>query len=215
MYITIVVFVNTLVLQHAYMARVTAEAKKETRRKLLEAAGRGFRTHGYGGVGVDAVADDAGVTSGAFYTHFSSKAAVFREALVEGLGQLRYGLGVFQSKYGSRWIRRFATWYMSPERRADLAGSCALAALTLEAARADDETRKAYDQQLRSVVAELQAGMEGKRREDRALAILALLGGGLSMAHAVHDEDLGARIARSVIDAIAALDEREPARTAS
>lgn len=99
-------------------------------------------------------------------------------------------------------------WYMNPERRADLAGSCALAALTLEAARADDSTRKAYDQQLRAIVSELQAGLDGKRREERALAILALLGGGLSMAHAVHDQELGARIARSVVEAIAMLDER-------
>lgn len=190
------------------MPRASAEAKNETRQRLLLAAGQGFRTHGYGGVGVDGVAKDAGVTSGAFYAHFGSKAAIFREALAEGLRQLRDGIGIFRRRHGPHWLRRFATWYLSAERRANLAGSCALPTLSLEAARADDATRHAYDEHLRAVLKELQAGLGGTRREDHALAILALLCGGMSMAHAVHDPRLGARIAHAVIDAITTLGER-------
>jgi len=187
------------------MARVTTEAKEETRRRLLHAAGRGFRMHGYGGLGVDTIAEDAGVTSGAFYTHFRSKAAIFRATLGEGLGQLRTGLGIFQRRYGARWLRRFATWYLSAERRTDLAGSCALPSLTLEAARSDDATRKEYDDELRAIAQELRNGLHGERKDDRALAILALLCGGMSMAHAIRDPKLGARISRAVVDAATAI----------
>lgn len=133
---------------------------------------------------------------------------MFQAALAEGLGQLRDGLGIFQRRHGSQWLRKFATWYLSAKRRADLGGSCALATLSLEAARAGDATREAYDDHLRAILKELQAGLDGTRREDHALAILALLSGGMSMAHAVHDPRLGVRIARAVIDAITALGER-------
>ena len=47
--------------------------KETTRRKVTEAAGRKFRKHGYAGVGIDALAKAAGVTSGAIYGHFGSK----------------------------------------------------------------------------------------------------------------------------------------------
>lgn len=179
---------------------------EETRRRLLRAAGRGFRMSGYGGLGVDAVAKEAGVTSGAFYAHFGSKADAFREALRLGLGELRDGILTLRSREGKRWLRTFATWYVSPQRRADLAGSCALPALTLEAARGDADARETYEQALREVVASAAAGLEGRNRETRALAILALLAGAMSMAHAVDDERLGTRIARAVTDAIAKLE---------
>ena len=59
--------------------------KDEARSKILNAAGRGFRSLGFGGIGVDGLAKDAGVTSGAFYGHFSSKAEAFKAAAVAGL----------------------------------------------------------------------------------------------------------------------------------
>jgi len=93
-----------------------------------------------------------------------------------------------------------------PQRRSDLAGSCALAALTLEAARGGPDVRQAYQRSLREVVASAAAGLEGRDREARALAVLALFAGGLSIAHAVDDPALGKRIARAVTDAIAKLE---------
>ena len=192
------------------MGRATAGEKEQTRARLLASAGRGFRTRGFGGIGVDGVAKDAGVTSGAFYAHFGSKAEVFRAALVKGLDDLRGGLGVYQRKYGTGWLRRFAPWYLNAERRADLPGSCALATLTLEAARADEATRELYDDSLRAIAKELQAGLPGNRREADAWAILALLSGGLSMAHAVHDPKLGARIASAVANCVVRIGDERP-----
>ena len=42
-----------------------SEKKQETRQRILDAAGRGFRKGGYDGIGVDGLAKQAGVTSGA------------------------------------------------------------------------------------------------------------------------------------------------------
>ncbi|HNH84664.1 MAG TPA: helix-turn-helix domain-containing protein, partial [Acidobacteriota bacterium] len=61
--------------------RYPANRKEESRQKILQAAARLFREHGYNGVGVDAVMAEAGLTPGGFYAHFPSKEALFAEAL--------------------------------------------------------------------------------------------------------------------------------------
>ena len=53
--------------------RYSAEHKKQTRARILAAAGQLFRREGYGGSGIDGLTRGAGVTNGAFYGHFRSK----------------------------------------------------------------------------------------------------------------------------------------------
>src|SRR5262245_53844476 len=47
--------------------------KEETRERILRAAARAIRKHGYEGVGVADVMKDAGLTHGGFYAHFASR----------------------------------------------------------------------------------------------------------------------------------------------
>ena len=69
-----------------------AGQKEAGRARILLSAGRAFRSHGFGGCGVDGLAKGAHVTSGAFYAHFKSKADAFREAVVAGMADLRRGV---------------------------------------------------------------------------------------------------------------------------
>ena len=60
------------------MARRTKEEALETREQLLDAAERVFRERGVGHASLAEVADAAGVTRGAVYHHFESKAQLFQ-----------------------------------------------------------------------------------------------------------------------------------------
>lgn len=60
------------------MARRTREEALETREQLLDAAERVFRERGVGHASMAEVADAAGVTRGAVYHHFESKAELFQ-----------------------------------------------------------------------------------------------------------------------------------------
>jgi AcrR family transcriptional regulator len=168
--------------------------KEESRARILASAGRGFRGQGFGGLGVDGLAKAAGVTSGAFYAHFKSKSEAFREAVRAGMADLGAGVEAFRDE-GGDWIGRFIDFYLGERGRSPLAESCALQSLTAEVARADDETRAAYEAELRPVIEALAAGLaaDGAGRA-RAIALLALLSGGVSMARAVTDPDLQAEI---------------------
>src|SRR3954449_9138772 len=55
--------------------------KEETRERILRAAARAIRKHGYEGVGVADVMKEAGLTHGGFYAHFESRDALLVEAL--------------------------------------------------------------------------------------------------------------------------------------
>lgn len=56
------------------------------RRAVLDAARRLFGAHGYQGVGVRAIAADAGVTPGLVMSYFGTKDGLFREAVGSGAG---------------------------------------------------------------------------------------------------------------------------------
>ena len=63
------------------MRAVRAGSKKEqTRERILRAAARAIRKHGYEGVGVADVMREAGLTHGGFYAHFASRAALLAQA---------------------------------------------------------------------------------------------------------------------------------------
>ena len=59
------------------MARKTKEDAQKTRQQLIEAAITQFSTRGVASTTLTDIADAAGVTRGAVYWHFSSKAEIF------------------------------------------------------------------------------------------------------------------------------------------
>src|SRR5918911_4491018 len=64
-----------------HMSAVKAVSKKEqTRERILRAAARAIRKHGYEGVGVADVMKEAGLTHGGFYAHFESRDALLAAA---------------------------------------------------------------------------------------------------------------------------------------
>ena len=175
-----------------------SEQKLLTRQRILEAAGRGFRKGGFGGAGVDGLAKEAGVTSGAFYVHFDSKAAAFREAVVIGMQELKDGVRHFQAQHGQDWWPAFVRFYLGAKRRSELADSCALQSLAPEMARADALSRSMFEADLREValiIAEGPASPCLPADTQAALTALATLAGAVTLARAVGSCELAEQIA--------------------
>jgi AcrR family transcriptional regulator len=63
------------------MGRIAGVTAADTRDRLLEAAAEVFAARGYDGTRVSDIAAAAGVSNGAMYAHFSSKADLLVEAL--------------------------------------------------------------------------------------------------------------------------------------
>ncbi|AVA20422.1 MULTISPECIES: TetR/AcrR family transcriptional regulator [unclassified Rhizobium] len=181
--------------------RYSTEHKLETRTRVLYAAGELFRQEGYGGSGIDALTKAAGVTNGAFYGHFKSKSEAFRAAVQSGLDELRLGISTLKAQKGKGWLPAFVSYYLGPKRTCALGQSCALPSLSPDVMRADADTKVAYEVELRRVIEEAASGLTGnsaEEREENAIALLALLSGGVTMARAVSDPALSARIVEAL-----------------
>ncbi len=168
----------------------------------LQVVGRGFRIAGYNWVGVDGLSKAAGLTSGGFYGHFRSKAEAFRAAVVDGLQQLVAGVESCRREYGPKWVTAFADFYLSQKVTCEPGEACALPSLSPEVARADEESRLVYQEELLKLVEAIKAGLPRsvgeKQRRQTAWALLAQLSGGVMMARAVADKTLAAEIATAV-----------------
>lgn len=176
--------------------------KEESRARILEAVGRGFRRHGVAGIGVDGLASEAGLTSGAFYTHFDSKSEAFEEAAIAGLESLLAGIDGLQAAHGDGWVEAFVEFYLGFKRTCDLEEACGLQALTPEVVRADAAVRGRYQAVLLQIVERVARGLRSRpgwpSRKDRAWALLALLSGGVTMARATRDSGVSEEAATAL-----------------
>lgn len=183
------------------MSRYAPGHREEAKSRILAAVGRGFRKRGYGGIGVDGLAKEAAVTSGALYGHFSSKEAAFKEAVVAGLDELRTGIETLRTEHGAGWVEAFVDFYLGYKRTCDLGESCTLQSLSPEVQRSDGETKAAYETSLKQVAQSVADGLSGSdpnHRLQRAWALLAILSGGVTLARAVVDETTSEVIAAAV-----------------
>ncbi|WP_239024887.1 TetR/AcrR family transcriptional regulator [Sphingomonas corticis] len=185
--------------------RYSAEHKAASRDALVRAAARVIREKGFDGVGVDQLSKAAGLTSGSFYKHFDTKAQVLLEVAKAGIDRVAARIRRLRSSPTldpvGGWVNDFASLHTSSTHLQETGRGCNLPALTPEIVRADGETKEAYQESVRRAVDAMleEAPLEGEADgRARALAMLALLAGGASMARAVADERLSAEIAESV-----------------
>lgn len=195
-------------------AQTTAQTKptdttvEDTKTRIMKAINRGFRSRGYDGIGIDALAKDAGVTSGAFYGYFRSKEEAFLAAVIQGLNEYRAGVETFRQQNGEQWVAALADYYVGRQHRQNIACGCALPTLSPEVIRASDRVRSAYQTELVKLHGAIAAGLEAEsetKKHDLAWAILSLLTGGLTLARAVAHEDLAVQISRAVHKATVAI----------
>ena len=183
------------------MKNKTSSKKEVTHQRILEAVHAGFRKHGYDGAGVDGLAKEAEVTSGAFYAHFGSKAGAFREAIHVGLSQVKEAIENLQETHGDNWLDEFSDFYLGEKRCNDLSNSCAMQSLTPEVARADDATRSTFESDILEVIKTFEQGLpekDDKENSAKAWATISMLIGGVTLARAVKDPELADKIANSV-----------------
>ena len=191
------------------MRKVTgtrASNKRDSLDRILDAAARRLREEGLEGAAIVPVMRDAGLTHGAFYSHFSGKdelaSAAFGRAITTGRPHWIKGT---QGESWSARLSNLAKHYLSPAHRDNLSTSCGFAALSSDAARASEQFRAGYERELRISLAAICGDDASDEQLDDAIALMALCIGGLSLSRAVADPKLSARILRVAREAAAKL----------
>ena len=151
----------------------------------------------------------AGVTSGAFYSHFGSKDGAFEQALSAGLDEVIEAVPRFQKDWGKDWVRRFAGYYLGKAHRSDLACGCAM-----EVVRSGMEVHTLYETKMTAIARLIAHGLAGGSEDDRlqrAWSMLGVLVGGINIARAMKSP----KVADQVADAIKASAIKAAGRTRS
>jgi AcrR family transcriptional regulator len=180
------------------MARYSREHKLRSHAAIVAAAAKLFRRRGYGGVGIDDICAEAGLTRGAFYGHFRSKSDLYNQ-VVGGNHDLVRRLSERRSRTDAGLLReatRIAGQYLDPTNSAGVLGGCTIASLAMETIRSQPAAKAAYAAAVDQLAAEFTRGMsDADGGSDRALAAIALCVGGLLVSNACGNAPIGRRIA--------------------
>ncbi|MBM3512408.1 MAG: TetR/AcrR family transcriptional regulator [Alphaproteobacteria bacterium] len=171
--------------------------KAETRARIVAAAGKLFRRHGFDGIGIEKIMAAAGLTHGGFYAHFPSKAALLAEVMVEEAEitqRLARRRGTTRAELNAE-LSGFLDFYLDPANATDIGGRCFLASLSNDTARAPKIARQKYRQTITDVLHEFKRGLvNSEARDADAIEALALAIGAITIARAVDDTTLAADI---------------------
>jgi len=170
--------------------RLSKQQSAANRQRTLRSAARLFRTKGVNGVGMEALAEAAGVTQGSLYSQFGSKDALVTEAVAEAFVEFREKLGSIADFEG------YVKAYLSPEHRDSVGDGCAVSTLGTDAARQGATARDAFTAGTRSSLDRLTALQPVSRadRRKRAVVTMATLAGAMILARAVDDPALSEEI---------------------
>jgi TetR/AcrR family transcriptional regulator, transcriptional repressor for nem operon len=176
--------------------KVSRKQVEQHRERIVAAAARLYREHGFEGVSVAEIMREAGLTHGAFYGHFESKDALISEALAHAGRQRR----------PAEKASSFVDAYLSTRHRDDRAHGCPIAALGSELARGPPAPRHTLTPVIRREIARLEAASPGATPAERrraAIAAYSAMVGALLVSRVVDDPVLSEEIlsaARAAID---------------
>lgn len=167
--------------------------KDASRSRIMEVAAERFRTDGIAATGLAGIMGEAGLTNGAFYPHFQSKAELVRECVASALEDQSAQMHEFLVAGGPE---KAIDAYLSPTHRDNPGKGCASAALLPELARQPPEARRLYTERFQALVQQMSAALppEAEDPEGIALGVYATLVGALQLARAVEGTELSDRI---------------------
>ncbi|HVW74582.1 MAG TPA: TetR/AcrR family transcriptional regulator [Rhizomicrobium sp.] len=173
--------------------RVSRVQAEENRQAVINTASRLFRQHGFDGIGLKDVMEAAGLTQGGFYKQFASKEDLAVQASARALETATQRWSRAAAKNPRDSLGAVIAFYLSEGHRAEKSDGCPIVALGSDVARQAPEVKapfeagiKAHLELLNRIVAEAGA----KDSKAKALTILSMMVGTLTLARAVNDAGL-------------------------
>ena len=171
-----------------------AAAKEATHERIVSVAAQAIRRSGYDGTGVADIMKEAGLTHGAFYSHFASREAMLAEAAQKACAEAAAAATqVVASAPPDKALACMLGTYLSREHVALVDRGCPLAALGSETSRQAPEVRRVATQHIKEMidlVARQSPDWGQPAAHERALVTIATMVGALLLARAVDEPSL-------------------------
>ena len=171
---------------------------EQVRARIVLAAGKAFRAHGYDGVGLNDLMAGAGLTRGAFYAHFQSKEALFVAVMRDQhpiLRKLQDRTGTAEELWAG--LQDIFASYLKFEHREEIWQGCSIAMLIHDVGRLSEDARQAYEHVIGLIEAEVIRGQGISVGNASITAAVTLAFGAVAQAKAARSEPRQ----RAVLDA--------------
>jgi TetR/AcrR family transcriptional repressor of nem operon len=184
-----------------------AAAKDATHERIVSVAARAIRRSGYDGTGVSDLMKEAGLTHGAFYSHFPSREAMLAEAAQKACAESAAAAAqvVAGAPQGTA-LESILGAYLSRAHVEHAEMGCPLAALGSETVRQTPEVRRVTTRHIKEMIdllARQSPDWGQPRAHERALVTIATMVGALMLARAVDDPGLSDRLREASVEFLA------------
>jgi len=181
--------------------RVSRAQAEENRETVINVASRLFREYGFDGIGLKDLMKGAGLTQGGFYKQFSSKDDLAAQASRRAMESATHRWSTAAAT-SSDPLEAVMEFYLSPGHLGEKADGCPLVALGSDAARQSEEVRLPFEDGIRAhfeVLDELMDDAKSSYPSGKAMAILSLMVGAVTLSRIMEDESLS----QGILDAAA------------
>lgn len=189
------------------MKRSTTRSKEATHERIVAAGARAICRNGYDGIGIAEIMQQAGLTHGGFYAHFSSREAMLAElADRAGAEAIAAFLSISAAAPADQALQALQRAYLSQEHVKNPGGGCPIAALGTEMPRQAPVVRQAITRRIKEmidVVSRQSADWGQPGAHERALATTATLIGAVVLARAVDEEALAELVLKAAREHLA------------
>lgn len=184
---------------------MSRKAKHNTRirARILAAAGPVFRQEGYEGASVDALMKQAGLTRGAFYAHFNSKAHLFEAVVAEQDFVASLLANRSEASPDALWLgmRSIFRLILLPQHLKLITQCWSMPMLMRDVAMKGEEAKHALEVSHRAVLEEMNRGIRA-RHHGTLSAALTTACGAILMASACTTPEDQERILKAASDAV-------------
>lgn len=118
--------------------------KQQSRDKILQSAIACFAKQGFENTSIDEIMQQADMTRGAFYAHFSSKSELYQQALLTGARNSQLLQAKPDTLSEREWVDYLVKGYLSEHHIQQKTPPCPLAFLVTDVAVSDPEVRQTY-----------------------------------------------------------------------
>ncbi|BBN60644.1 TetR/AcrR family transcriptional regulator [Hydrogenovibrio marinus] len=168
--------------------------KEKLRSVILEKAIAYLKKHGQGGSGTEHIMKYMGLTRGALYSHFHSKADLFAQAVCYDLAKLEDSLLMRFQRDGDDAIKKIIEDHLSESSLYNVETSCAFTSLSTDMQRSDEEYRSQYEKYMDRIYALFARALKDQfpndtefQSHEKALNLYSGLVGTLTMARTMSD----------------------------
>jgi len=172
--------------------------KQQSKERILDSAVDLFCRKGFDNVSIDDLMEEAELTRGAFYAHFSSKGDVYMQSITQASKNTDLIKEIPDGMKSKPLLEYFINGYLS-ERHVDQEISpCPMAFLVNDVANRDPKVKKTYGNVFEGFVKMIEENLSESKstneNEQLAYAISALAIGTVAIARSIEDKTLQKRL---------------------